>query len=51
MVSMANRMNEWSCKTCGQSVTLFVKPSTAPTHVCKKQRNQTIQLTLKGNQQ
>lgn len=48
MVSMANKQSEWECRNCGQRVTLFVRVTTPPSHTCKKQRNQTINLTLKG---
>lgn len=48
MVSMANKQSEWECRKCGQRVILYVRPSTPPTHICQKQRNQTINLTLKG---
>ncbi len=51
MASMANKRSEWECRVCGQQVTLFVRPSTPPSHTCKKQRNQIINLTLKGEQQ
>lgn len=48
MASMEDRKSQWECRNCGQTVTLWVRPSAPPTHTCKKSRNQTINLTLKG---
>lgn len=44
MVSMADRKSEWICRHCEVKVTLFVTPSSPPTHSCKKKANQEIQL-------
>ncbi len=38
----------WECEKCKVSVTLYVPPTTPPTHRCRKATNQTKQLTQKG---
>ena len=38
----------WECDICGVQVVLYVTPSTAPTHRCRKATNQTKQLSRKG---
>lgn len=50
MASMANRKTEWFCPKCDTKITLYVRPRTDPTHVCKKQLNKTIPLTQKEKQ-
>ena len=35
---------KYKCKSCGQSVELFVTPLSAPTHACKKRANRTYEL-------
>ena len=42
------KRSEWICNSCHVGVTLHVRPSAPPTHVCRKAANKTKQLTLKG---
>lgn len=40
----ASSKSVWSCDRCGYRLTLFVKPTVAPTHLCHKAVNKTKQL-------
>lgn len=37
---------KYKCKSCGQSVELFVTPVSAPTHACKKRSKRVYELEI-----
>lgn len=45
------KRTSWTCDVCHTSVVTFVRVKEAPQHICRKQRNQYLPMTLKGEQQ